>query len=95
VVYRFDGETKTVKRLVAARTEGFDENAALASIVLENVDEDDFGFEYCWQSESSEKQYDWKEEWNVSGKIPRGVRVKAGEFRRTVFIPIGEIGGGG
>ena len=39
-------------------------------------------------------EYEWKDSWEEKNvqKIPRGVRVKAGGFKKVIFIPTGELG---
>ncbi|MFA5143368.1 MAG: prepilin-type N-terminal cleavage/methylation domain-containing protein [Candidatus Omnitrophota bacterium] len=96
ITYLYDKSTKTVKRLVAARAEGLDEQNANVSDMLENIAEKDFGFEYCYKKpiSNTEYEYEWKDAWvdkNVLN-IPRGVRIKAGNFTKTVFIPSGVLG---
>ena len=52
-------------------------------------------FDYCYKSVTSESDYNWKDVWLDGTKIPRGVRIKMGTFEKTIFIPIGELGGEG
>lgn len=99
VVYSFDKSKKTVKRAVATKAEGLSEDHAKAGEILRDIDDKDFGFEYCYKEVSSptEYSYEWKETWEDEdkdkGKIPRGVRVKAGVYSKTIFIPTGRLGG--
>ena len=98
VAYVYDKANKTVKRLVATKREGFDESKAVTVEVLSNVEAENFGFEYCYKSSTSsfnEYEYEWKKTWEGEKnkqRIPRGVRIRAGEFTKTVFIPTGELG---
>ena len=98
VAYIYDKANKRIKRLVATKREGFDETKAIASEVLGNIEEKDFGFEYCYKSATSsvtEYEYDWKDTWEGEKnkqKIPRGVKIKMGGLTETVFIPAGELG---
>ncbi len=109
VIYSFDRSKKTVKRAVATKkavkravatkAEGLSENHAKDAEILSDIDDKDFGFEYCYIDVSSPTEYDyeWKDAWEDEdrnkGKIPRGVRVKAGVYSKTIFIPTGKLGG--
>ena len=99
VIYSFDRSKKAVKRAVATKTEGLSEPLAKAAEILSDIDDKDFGFEYCYKVVFSPKEYDyeWKERWSDEdrdkGKIPRGIRVKAGTYSKTIFIPTGRLGG--
>lgn len=99
VVYSFDRSKKTVKRAVATKAEGLNESYAKAVDILTGIDDKDFGFEYCYKETFSptEYEYEWKDEWSEEdmdkGKIPRGVKVKAGLYSKTIFIPTGRLGG--
>lgn len=94
VVYCFDKDTKAIKRLVAAKDEGLDETKARGQEFLRDTKEEDLGFEYCYEETYSgtEFAYKWKDTWQDEAKIPRGVRIKLGEFRKAIFIPTGELG---
>ena len=78
--------------------EGLSEDYAKVSDILNDIDDRDFTFEYCYKLGSSMTEYDyeWKDAWEDKdrdeGKIPRGVRVKAGDYSKTIFIPTGELG---
>ena len=96
IAYIYDKTNKTVKRFIATKSEGFDEAKATSIEMLNNIEEKDFGFEYCYKSmiSNSDYEYEWRDAWegkNVQ-KIPRGVRIKAGEYKKTVFIPTGVLG---
>jgi len=99
VVYSFDRSKKAVKRAVATKAEGLSEPHANAAEILNDIDDKDFGFEYCYKVVSSptEYGYEWKNTWSDEdrdkGKIPRGVRVKAGAYSKTILIPTGRLGG--
>ena len=99
VIYSFDRSKKTVKRAVATKAEGLSEPLAKVSEILNDIDDKDFGFEYCYKVVYSPTEYDyeWKDGWSDEdrdkGKIPRGVRVKAGAYTKTIFIPTGRLGG--
>ena len=99
IIYSYDRNKKSVKRAVAAAKEGLSETEARFEDILENVDAKDFGFEYCYKLGSSKTEYDyeWKDEWEEEdrdgGKIPRGVKVKALDYSKTIFIPTGKLGG--
>jgi len=99
VVYSFDRSKNTVKRAVATKAEGLSEDHAKETEILSDINDKDFGFEYCYIDVSSPTEYDyeWKDEWEDEdkdkGKIPRGVRVKAGVYSKTIFIPTGRLGG--
>lgn len=99
VIYFYDRDKKTVKRAVATAREGLSEADARATDMLENVEDKDFGFEYCYKLGSSKTDYDyeWKDTWEDedadSGKVPRGVKVKVSDYTKTIFIPTGTIGG--
>ena len=43
---------------------------------------------------NSDYEYDWKDEWEEKNvqNIPRGIRIRLGEFTKTVFIPTGTLG---
>jgi type II secretion system protein J len=99
VIYSFDRPNKTVKRAVAMKAEGLSESRAKAAEILNDIDDENFGFEYCYRLGASPTDYDyeWKDTWSDEdrdkGKIPRGVRVKAGTYSKTIFIPTGRLGG--
>lgn len=99
VFYYLDNTRKAVRRGVATRMEGFSEDYAKISDVLNNIDDEDFEFEYCYKMGSSPTEYDyeWKDEWEdkekENGKIPRGVRIRAGDYSEIIFIPTGTLGG--
>ncbi len=99
VVYSFDRSKNTVKRAVATKAEGLSEDHAKETEILSDIDDKDFGFEYCYIDVSSPTEYDyeWKDEWEDEdkdkGRIPRGVRVKAGAYSKTIFMPTGRLGG--
>ncbi|MDD5428426.1 MAG: prepilin-type N-terminal cleavage/methylation domain-containing protein [Candidatus Omnitrophica bacterium] len=96
VTYLYDKANKTVKRLVATRAEGLDEANAKAFDMLYGVEEKDLGFLYCYKDmiSNSEYEYEWKDAWEEKNvvNIPRGVKIRAGGFTKTVFIPSGELG---
>ena len=99
VIYSFDRSKKTVNRAVATKAEGLSESLAKITDILNDIDDKDFCFEYCYKVVSSptEYSYEWKNEWEDEdrdkGKIPRGVKVKAGLYSKTIFIPTGRLGG--
>jgi prepilin-type N-terminal cleavage/methylation domain-containing protein len=99
VVYSFDRSSRTVKRAVATKSEGLGEDSARSVDILKDIDDKDFGFGYCYKVVSSptEYKYEWKDEWSDEdadkGKIPRGLKVKAGSHSKTIFIPTGRLGG--
>jgi len=99
VIYSFDRSKKTVKRAVATKAEGLSDSFAKVADILSDIDDKDFGFEYCYKVVSSptEYSYEWKDGWSDEdrdkGKIPRGVKVKAGLYDKTIFIPTGRLGG--
>ena len=99
VIYSFDRSKNTVNRAVATKAEGLSEDHAKVSDILNDIDDKDFGFEYCYKVVSSPTEYDyeWKDTWSDEdrdkGKIPRGVKVKAGAYSKTIFIPTGRLGG--
>lgn len=98
VTYIYDKAAKTVRRLVAAKAEGLKEENSKTSDMLTDVDEKDFGFEYCYKNmiSNTEYEYEWRNSWEEKNvqKIPRAVRIKAGGYRKTVFISTGELGEG-
>jgi len=93
VTYYFDAATKTVKRTVATKVEGFDEAYAKGTDILTNCDREKIGFQYCYKDSfgASEEtySYDWEDTWSeeLKLKIPRGVKVKVGSYTKTIFIP--------
>lgn len=99
VIYYYDRAKKAVVRAVAARAEGFDEDFARSSEILSDIETDDFKFEYCYKvaSTATEYDYEWKNEWEDEdkdkGKIPRGIKVRAGEYSKIIFVPTGSLGG--
>lgn len=99
VTYSYDRSAKAVIRSVATKEEGLDPDRAKPSAILEGVEQKEFGFEFCYKRISSPTDYDyeWKDEWadedKKSGKIPRGVKVKASGYEKTIFIPTGYLGG--
>ncbi|MDD5135753.1 MAG: prepilin-type N-terminal cleavage/methylation domain-containing protein [Candidatus Omnitrophica bacterium] len=96
ITYVYDKAGKTVKRLAATKAEGLDENKANAIEMLSGIEDEDFGFEYCYKKpiSNTEYEYEWRDAWEDKNvlNIPRGVRVKLGKFRKTVFIPTGVLG---
>jgi hypothetical protein len=96
VTYLFDKETKTVRRRAATKAEGLAELSAKSTDMLGAVEAEDFGFEYCYKKPalSGEIEVEWKNTWDEKNtdKIPRGVRIRLGEYKKTVFIPTGELG---
>ncbi len=99
VIYDFDRSGKTVRRSVATKAEGFSEDLAKPTDLLNDIEDKDFGFEYCYKrtSTATDHECEWKDAWEDDdrdrGKIPRGVKVKAGEYNKTIFIPTGTLGG--
>ena len=99
VIYYFDRAKGTVIRAVATRTEGFNEDHAKGMDILNGIEEKDFSFNYCYMITESPTEYDyeWKNNWEDedrdNGRIPRGVRVKAGQYTKTIFVPVGFLGG--
>ncbi len=96
VTYIYDAASKTIRRLVAAKSEGLNEETAKAVDMLTGIEEKDFGFEYCYKNmiSNSDYEYEWKDSWDEKNvlKIPRGIRIHAGIYRKTVFVPSGELG---
>lgn len=99
VFYYVDTSRKALRRGVATKTEGLSEDFAKTSDILNDIDDKNFGFEYCYKTGSSKTEYDyeWRKEWedkdSKSGKIPRGVRINTGEYTKIIFIPTGKLGG--
>ena len=94
VVYEFQEEKKSVTRTVATRDEGFNEGLVPPVTVLDRVAADtEHGFRYCYKPEAEGGAYIWKETWNKPDKVPRGVRIIANGFAKTVIIPTGTLGG--
>lgn len=93
VTYSLDTDTASIKRTVAGITEGFDENNPVSSEIIKNLKPDDFAFEYCYKEAGSGEDYSyaWSGAWNDTTKIPRGVRIKLGALKKTIFIPTGEL----
>jgi len=92
VSYIFDKEAGVVRRKVAGREEGFDETYAKTT-EFPSV-EGRFNFSYCYKPKSGEVAYEWRDSWGVKDKMPRGVRIRSGEFDKWIFIPMGELGTG-
>lgn len=96
VSYVYDRTARAVKRLVATKLEGLGEANAKSAEMLTGIDAKDFGFEYCYKDmiSNTDYEYEWRESWEGKNvrKIPRGVRVRVGSFKKTVFIPTGELG---
>ncbi|MBI3601490.1 MAG: prepilin-type N-terminal cleavage/methylation domain-containing protein [Candidatus Omnitrophica bacterium] len=94
VVYVFDKDSQSVKRLVATKQEGLDEAKARSEEFFQNIKEKDFGFTYCYKDPYSvgEVTYQWQDAWHEQAKIPRGVRVNLGELRKVILLPTGELG---
>ncbi len=96
VIYYHDKANKVVKRLVATKAEGFNEANAKVYDMLYNVKENDIRFSYCYKNmvSNSEYEYEWRDEWEEKNvmNIPRGVKVRAGTFTKTIFIPSGDLG---
>lgn len=96
VTYYFDPAAKTVKRSVATRLEGFDETAVKGVDILNDVASDKFGFQYCYKDAFGASEdtysYEWSDTWSeeLKLKIPRGVKVRVGDYTKTVFIPTGD-----
>jgi len=99
VTYYFDRKNRIVNRVVATGAEGFSGDFAVPEDILEDIDDKDFSFEYCYKKGASLTDYDyeWKDSWEDEdrdrGRIPRGVKVKAGGYDKTIFIPTGSLGG--
>ncbi|MDP3729999.1 MAG: type II secretion system protein GspJ [Candidatus Omnitrophota bacterium] len=99
VAYSFDKSMKAVKRAVATKAEGLSETHAKVTEILNDIDDEDFGFEYCYRLGASptDYEYEWKDTWEDEdmdkGRIPRGVKVSAGKYNKTIFIPMGCLGG--
>ncbi|MDO8524988.1 MAG: prepilin-type N-terminal cleavage/methylation domain-containing protein [Candidatus Omnitrophota bacterium] len=96
ITYIYDKAQKSVKRLIAAKAEGLNEANAKALEMLAGIEEKDFGFEYCYKNmiSNTDYEYEWKDTWEEKNvqNIPRGVRVRVGELKKTVFIPTGVLG---
>ncbi len=96
ITYIYDKTQKVVKRLIATKAEGLDEANAEAFEMLGGIEKKDFGFEYCYKNMISNTDYEyvWKDAWEEKNvrNIPRGVRVRAGELKKTIFIPTGVLG---
>jgi prepilin-type N-terminal cleavage/methylation domain-containing protein len=96
ITYIYDKNEKTLRRLVATKAEGLNEENARSARILSGVGEKDFGFEYCYKKPVSniDYEYEWKDAWEEKNvlKIPRGVRVTVGPFRKTIFVPTGTLG---
>ncbi|MDD3906286.1 MAG: type II secretion system protein GspJ [Candidatus Omnitrophica bacterium] len=96
VTYAYDKDKKCLRRLVATAAEGLNEDNARSSEILKDINEKDFGIEYCYKAKLSntEYEYEWRDAWEEKNvqDVPRGVRIKVGEFRKTVFVPTGILG---
>lgn len=103
VIYELKAVTEEKKeryaliRSVAAAGEALDEKKAFPSEVMSVASEKDFGFKYAYiegSPKDKEYSYRWKDEWEEEDRtnIPRGVKIKAGSFEKTVFIPMGSLG---
>ena len=94
VVYYYDADTKSVKRLVATKDQGFDETKAESSQSVKLAGSQDFGIEYCYKEPyaGTAYVYKWMDTWENESVVPRGVRIKIGEFKKTIFIPTGQLG---
>jgi prepilin-type N-terminal cleavage/methylation domain-containing protein len=104
VIYEFktvsEGRSQlgVVKRGVATGKEGLDEKQAKTMEILNGVDVKEFGFRYAYiegSADNKDYSYQWKDKWEEddAGNIPRGVKAKAGKFEKTIFIPMGTLGG--
>ncbi|MFA5146427.1 MAG: prepilin-type N-terminal cleavage/methylation domain-containing protein [Candidatus Omnitrophota bacterium] len=93
VTYSLNPEEMTIERAVAGRGEGFDELYARRTVLLNGIRKEEFGFAYCYKGPSADQPYEWKAAWEDSNKVPRGVKITAGDSVKTVFIPMGELGG--
>ena len=60
VVYYFDRPKKTVKRAVATKAEGLSEDHAIVAEILNDIDDKDFGFEYCYKTTYSPTEYGYE-----------------------------------
>ncbi|MDP3790734.1 MAG: prepilin-type N-terminal cleavage/methylation domain-containing protein [Candidatus Omnitrophota bacterium] len=99
VIYKLDSTAKSVRKGIATRLEGFAEDYAKFSDILNDIEDKDFAFEYCYKMGSSpiDYSYEWKSEWDdkdkESGRIPRGIKIKVRDNSKVVFIPTGTLGG--
>lgn len=89
VIFYFDDIKKGLVRVCATVKEGFDEAYAEEKILLDDIE--NLAFQYCYKIKDEER-YEWKDTWGFDDKIPRGIRIKADNFEKTVFIPVGELG---
>ena len=93
VIYSIDKSAGTLTRSVAGMAAGFDEKLAKGTVVLKNIGEGTAYFKYCYKAaQSTNSGYGWKDEWADHAKIPRGVKITANGYTKTVFIPTGELG---
>jgi prepilin-type N-terminal cleavage/methylation domain-containing protein len=96
ISYIYDKANKQVTRLVATKAEGLNEANAKNYVMLDGVEEKNFGFEYCYKKGASDSdyEYEWTDSWEEKNvqNIPRAVRIKANGFTKTVFIPTGTLG---
>jgi prepilin-type N-terminal cleavage/methylation domain-containing protein len=92
VSYIFDKDAGVVRRMVAGKEEGFDQ--AYSRISEFQLGEGQFSFSYCYRPKAEGAPYEWRGYWNAKDKMPRGVRIRSGEFDKWIFIPMGESGTG-
>lgn len=97
ITYLYDKTAKTVRRLMATKTEGLKEERAKKYDMLNGIEDKDFKLEYCYKSALSQidYEYEWQEAWEGKKnetEIPRAVRITVGEFKKTIFIPTGKLG---
>ena len=94
--YYLDKEKNCITRAVAGKAEGFDLAYAKAhgryDVLLEKITDKDFSFLYCYHPQAGTAGYTWKDAWNNSYKIPRGIQVRLKDFIKTMFIPTGQLG---
>ena len=93
VIYRYDGAAGAVKRIAAGKLEGFDEEHGKIQDMIKGIEAEYFTFEYCYKEPASESEYEyrWKNVWDDPKKIPRGVKVAIGKFKKIILLPAGEL----
>ncbi|MFH1593491.1 MAG: prepilin-type N-terminal cleavage/methylation domain-containing protein [Candidatus Omnitrophota bacterium] len=103
VTYVFKKESGQLIRKYAGLEQGFNEDLAVEEIMLEKFEASvvkEFKLSYAY--EIFDGEYEWRGDWKMEGKIPRGVKVelilgsedtKSEEaIEKTIFIPMGKLG---
>jgi prepilin-type N-terminal cleavage/methylation domain-containing protein len=101
VRYRFDKDAGKVLKACATVREGLDEKYAKENVIVDGLK--DAGFQYCYKISEMDNGYEWRDAWEKTEKIPRGVKAslifvrdqngqEGGKLEKFIFAPMGELG---